>query len=482
MGYQTSLLWFRNDLRLHDNEALHTALQTSKSIVPIYILDPRHFIKTRFGFVKTGPFRAHFLFQSLQNLNSNLEALGNTLHFAIGKPEECLPNIAKEVGAEAIYHHLESTSEEVAVEKALLKNLPDSVKLHGFWGSTLFHPFDLPFHISKLPDVFTEFRKQVEKRSKVRPVFPSPQSIPSFKWGHSLNLDFPSEYLPKLPPESRGVMGNQGFEGGESAALRRLQHYLWETENIVTYKETRNGLLGESYSSKFSPWLANGSLSARKVYREIKRFEEQRISNQSTYWLIFELIWRDYFRFYAAKHGNQIFYRSGIKQELRTVQKNPTTTPSLFEAWRDGNTGFPFIDANMRELKQTGFMSNRGRQNVASFLVHDLGLDWRMGAEYFESILIDYDVCSNYGNWNYVAGVGSDPRENRYFNVIKQSHDYDPQGEYIRTWIPELTSLSSPEIHFPYASELSGAPSLFEPKSPIHYPKPIVRQKYSPPK
>ncbi len=234
--------------------------------------------------------------------------------------------------------------------------------------------------------------------------------------------------------------------GGEIAGINRLQEYFWERNCLKSYKETRNGLLGEDYSSKFSPWLALGCLSPRYIEAEIRKYEELRIANDSTYWLKFELIWRDYFRFVVKKYGNRVFQPGGIKQ----ISGSWSANDRIFEAWRTGNTGHPFVDANMRELLLTGFMSNRGRQNVASFLVKDLKLDWRMGAEWFESQLIDYDVCSNWGNWNYVAGIGNDPRESRYFNVASQSKRYDASGQYIRTWIPELSNLPTEMIHEPW--------------------------------
>jgi deoxyribodipyrimidine photo-lyase len=223
------------------------------------------------------------------------------------------------------------------------------------------------------------------------------------------------------------------FTGGENEASKRLQHYFWETENISTYKETRNGLLGADYSSKFSPWLANGSLSPRTIYWELKQFEREITSNQSTYWLFFELLWRDFFRYVSLKFGRRLFLKNGLKDEERRFYFNK----NKFEHWRTGNTGKPFVDANMRELLHSGYMSNRGRQNVASYLVHDMGLDWRAGAAWFESQLIDYDPCSNYGNWLYVSGLGNDPRPNRKFNVQRQANMYDPEGKYVETWLNE---------------------------------------------
>jgi deoxyribodipyrimidine photo-lyase len=236
------------------------------------------------------------------------------------------------------------------------------------------------------------------------------------------------------------------FKGGESEGLKRLKYYLWDSDLVKTYKETRNGLLGGDYSSKFSPWLAQGCLSPKTVYHEIKKYEQERTSNESTYWLFFELLWRDFFRLMGKKHGNRIFLKGGVQNKPMKQYRN---NREVFELWAAGKTGVPFIDANMRELNQTGWMSNRGRQNVASFLMRDLKVNWQMGAEYFESMLLDYDPCSNWGNWNYVAGVGSDPREDRVFNILTQARNYDPNGDYVKHWIPELSRVSVEKIHRP---------------------------------
>jgi deoxyribodipyrimidine photo-lyase len=193
-------------------------------------------------------------------------------------------------------------------------------------------------------------------------------------------------------------------------------------------------LIGENYSSKFSPWLANGSLSARRVFSEIKKFEKEVEANESTYWLVFELLWRDYFRFVAKKYVNKIFLKGGIKNKSLSYNNDF----EVFEKWRTGKTGNDFVDANMTELMKTGFMSNRGRQNVASYLCKDLKIDWRWGASWFESQLIDYDVASNWGNWMYIAGVGNDPREARYFNVNKQAEMYDQDKSYRKLWLDSL--------------------------------------------
>jgi deoxyribodipyrimidine photo-lyase len=205
-----------------------------------------------------------------------------------------------------------------------------------------------------------------------------------------------------------------------------LDYYFWEEGHVQVYKETRNGMVGPNYSSKFSPWLATGSISAKEIYWELIRFEQVILKNASTYWLYFELMWRDYFRLSALKEG-ACFFNMPLET---TFELN-----SKFESWRLGETSEDFVNAHMKELLNTGFMSNRGRQNVASYLIHDLQLPWTWGAAWFESQLIDYDVCSNYGNWTYLAGVGKDPRNNRSFNIKGQAQRYDPIARFQNLWL-----------------------------------------------
>jgi deoxyribodipyrimidine photo-lyase len=160
---------------------------------------------------------------------------------------------------------------------------------------------------------------------------------------------------------------------------------MWETDSLRAYKQTRNGLIGEGYSSRLSSWLALGSLSPRVVYAEIRRYERERVNNESTYWLFFELLWRDFFAFVAERWGRRIFAKGGVQGRPRTYRNDR----DVFENWKAGRTGQPFVDANLRELAATGYMSNRGRQNAASYLAHDLSIDWRWGAAWVESALLD---------------------------------------------------------------------------------------------
>jgi deoxyribodipyrimidine photo-lyase len=434
---QRILLWYRNSLRLRDREPLHQARQANAQILPIYCFDPRQFGKTSYGFPKTGAFRAEFLLASVADLRRSLRAVGSDLVIRRGKPEQEIPRLVREYNIDAVYFDQEVTAEETAVEEALCNCLSQGgTRVQSFWEATLYHIDDLPFSLENLPELFTQFRKQVEKNFTIRPTSPAPSQLPPLP--DALDVG----ELPRLedfgltPPvaDKRAVLK---FEGGETAGGRRLEDYFWQRDRLKVYKETRNGMLGADYSSKFSPWLANGSLSPRYIYEQVQVYERERTRNDSTYWLIFELLWRDYFRFIGAKHGRRIFRPSG----LRGVEIPWREEGEACDRWRRGQTGYPLVDANLRELAATGFMSNRGRQNVASFLTKNLGINWIMGAQWFESLLIDYDVCSNYGNWNYTAGVGNDARGFRYFNIPKQSLDYDPQAQYIQHWLPELATL-----------------------------------------
>ena len=219
------------------------------------------------------------------------------------------------------------------------------------------------------------------------------------------------------------------FKGGEKQALERLHDYFWKSHSLASYKKTRNELIGLHYSSKFSPWLANGSISPKIIYWSVIDFENQIIKNQDTYWLIFELLWRDFFKYISLKYGDKIFQLNGILQKKYEWKRSI----EMQEQWISGTTTEPFINANMKELATTGWMSNRGRQNVASYWSKELKQDWRIGASYFESMLIDYDVHSNWCNWMYLSGVGNDPR-NRRFNIKKQASIYDPQNTFQKLW------------------------------------------------
>jgi len=424
-----TLVWFKTDLRLHDNETLVHAIAHSDEIVPVYCIDPRQFETTAFGFQKTGKFRAQFLLESLADLDKNLRKLGAGLLVVKGTPEVALLALVKQYEIQKVVAKKEVAYEELQIHEAVEKALwTVQCPIETYSTSTLYHAQDLPFALKDIPYVFTNFRKRLEKEVNIRPIFEAPKhittpAIPPLQLPTLADLN-----LENIKPDKRAAFQ---LKGGETAALKRLQNYLFDTKALSTYKETRNGLIGEQYSSKFSAHLSLGCLSARQIYHTVKKYEAMHGANESTYWLIFELLWRDYFRFMMKKYRQKLFLQNGIQATKNNLQTHDAT---VFAKWQNAQTGNAFIDANMRELNSTGFMSNRGRQNVASYLHNDLKLDWRYGAAYFEQQLIDYDVCSNWGNWAYLAGVGNDPRGQRIFNTEKQALDYDKDGAYRKLW------------------------------------------------
>jgi len=422
-----SIVWFRNDLRIADNAVLTKASEQADKVIGLYCFDPRHFDKNRFGFKKIEKYRTGFLIESVHNLRAQLDALNIDLLVYHDLPENVIPKICEVNQITDIYLQKEWTQEEVDTENTVKAQTTD-VNWHHIYNQFLYHPEDINFDVSKTPQVFTVFRKKLEKYIDIREESPTTKlsqynrienntSIPNLS---DLSfVDFKSHPNSAFP-----------FKGGETEAINRLNDYFFNTKKLGFYKKTRNGLAGVDYSSKFSPWLANGCISARTIYWKIKQFEKEHFKNQSTYWLIFELIWRDYFKYVSLKHGNQIFKLKGILQKDYEWSKNQ----NQLQKWINGETQSDFVNANMIELKETGWMSNRGRQNVASYFAKELELDWRIGASYFESLLLDYDVHSNYGNWMYVAGVGNDPRD-RKFNVQLQAERYDASGKFRRIWL-----------------------------------------------
>ena len=424
----TGLVWFRNNLRVHDNQSLSKATENHEKVIAVYFFNPKDFTKDRFGFKKTEKYRAAFLIETIKSLQLNLEKINTTLLVYFESPEKKISELCKEYSIGSIYTQKEWTKEEVDSNNLIKKLLAEDVKFIEDYDQFLYHPDSVTKDFSKIPSVFSVFRKTLEKTVK----------IDKEKTFLQLPLTNRIDNVTQIPSiEDLGfedfIVSTKTafpFHGGENEALKRIDEYFFKTKKVAVYKKTRNGLIGKDYSTKFSPWLANGSLSAKTIYWKIKDFEDEFGANQSTYWVIFELVWRDYFKYISLKHGSKIFKIGGI------LEKNYTWNAdrSIIENWKNGRTKDNFVNANMIELKETGWMSNRGRQNVASYFAKELQLDWRIGAAYFESMLLDYDVHSNYGNWMYVAGVGNDPRD-RKFNTKLQADRYDANHKFRKLWL-----------------------------------------------
>jgi deoxyribodipyrimidine photo-lyase len=411
------IYWFRNDLRLADNPAFAEACLHADRLLPIYIHLPQASNVHALGFPREGRHRRAFLRESLNDLRMQLRALGSDLLEFSGEPKDIFAQLVQRTCADAVYCERIEAPEEMGQSRELQEQ---GIMVKEFWQSSMLSPESLPFPAQAMPDMFTQFRKKVEYAGLK---FAAPVMAPSA--------------IPGLPEFERvsSMRGadptntSHNFLGGERSALEHLKQYL-ARRLPDSYKETRNQLIGKDYSSKFSPWLALGCISARTIAAELAEYEQCHGANDGTYWLWFELLWRDYFRFLHFKYGKQLYRAKGLG-EAPVVNGGA----GRFEDWHTGTTGEPLVDAGMRELLKTGYLSNRMRQIVASYWIFDLQGDWQLGAAWFESQLIDYDVYSNQGNWLYIAGRGTDPRGGRPFNVAKQTQDHDPRGEYQRLWL-----------------------------------------------
>lgn len=421
---------FTNNLRLKDNSVLQKAIRQWDNIIPLYYFDTKLKDAQELWIKKIGPYRAKFLIESLTNLQENLKNLGSNLHILKAETLTNIRDFAQKNDIHKIVMQEPVGFYEIQEWQELRRLLGEiDVEFETIWDHTMVHLDDLPFPVSELPDMYTEFRKAVEKDSLIREINEKPSNIktPEINFWDILSLeDFG---YTQVSIDNRRAIEHVWWE---DAAWQRLRHYFWDTHKLNEYKETRNGLLWQDYSSKFSAWLALWCISPRSIYWEIRKFEKEIIKNSSTYWLIFELLWRDFYQFVSAQNSMRFFTNYPAQNTLLKYKDEK----NKFEKWTQGTLWIGFVDANMRELKLTWFMSNRGRQIVASYLINDLKIDWRLWASYFEKMLVDYDVASNWGNWAYLAGVWNDPRWQRYFNIQKQQENYDPKKEYINVWIP----------------------------------------------
>ena len=432
----TLIYWFRNDLRLHDNPAFCRAARQASTLLPVYCLDSASAIhngESRWGVMQPSMHRQRVLLDNLVDLDAQLRALGSALTVVHGPSADILPKLARALDASAI--HCETIA--ATHEQRELDDLQQTgVQVVSSWQSTLFEPEALPFKVQDLPAVYTRFRDALT-RAHVVPAspLPVPAELPPLpKTGHGYATVYVADQLAKLgdsSPEPRTSLPywQAEFAGGEGAGLAHLARY-FAGDLPQQYKATRNGLTGADFSSKLSGWLASGALSVRQVAQAIALYEQRIGPNEGTEWLLRELMWRDYFRWLHLQYGAKLFRYRGLRDKVPPVHHDP----ALFTCWCLGRTQEPLINAAMHELLATGYLSNRLRQVVASYLVHELHGDWRAGAAWFEAQLVDYDVYNNQGNWLYIAGMGTDPRGGRHFNVAKQALDHDPDQSYQKLW------------------------------------------------
>jgi len=364
-----------------------------------------------------GQQRRRFLLESLAGLRQDLAELGQDLFIANGRPQQELPKLARAIGATRVGTSLTPGYYERRAREQVAALLPVPLEVHD--GNTLFAPGQLPFALADMPSQFTPFRDRLEGLAPAAPL-EAPRHLPP-----PPPVDFP-------PLEAPACRRHTAFpvRGGTRAGHRRLRQWVHGEQGILRYKDTRNCLDGLAGSSSLSPWLALGSLSVREVAATVADFETTVTANESTRWLLYELLWREFFHCRALVDDVSLFRAAGTPGRVRRC----TFEPRNFARWCQGDTNYPLVNALMHQLLATGWMSNRGRQIAASCLLNEYNIDWRFGAAFFEKHLLDYDVASNYGNWQYLAGVGADPRGGRHFDLQKQTEQHDPFHRFIKKW------------------------------------------------
>jgi deoxyribodipyrimidine photo-lyase len=411
MKSKNILVWFRNDLRLHDNEMLVEAIAKSDRILPVYCFDPRDFTPSGDEAQKTGIVRAKFLLESLSELRQSFQQFGGNILLIKGTPEEELPQLIEDLEITEVYHHREVATEDTKVSAGVEDNLwKYKVNLRHFIGHTLYNKEDLPFPIKDIPDVFSQFKKKSERDAIVKPCILTPTEINFVEaayWG-----DLPS--LAELG-FSDVEDGKGSTRGGENQGLRHLQSLLTNGSEIYQ-KVTSKASIDTRFSSKLSSWLSIGCLSPRKVYWMIKEAEASQGSNPNFNQVLLGLLWRDYFRFMFKKHGSEFCNVPAL--EARPV-KMEAASNDLFEQWKKGTTGHALVDRYMLQLDETGFIPHDARLLVATFLIYSLKIDWTLGAAYFEEKLIDYASASNWGNWAIVAHSAESKQRKSAFDLDK---------------------------------------------------------------
>ncbi len=444
--------WVRRDLRLADNQALQAALGHGEQIVPLFILDPKLLDSP-----KASPRRNAFLMAGLRALKADIERLGGRLLIRRGDPAQELPRVVAESGATAVFAEEDFSSYARRRDSQLRRQ---GVPLQLTAGLTIQAP-DLISKADGTPyTVFTPFSRAWKSRSPLDLLQPLP--VPA-------QIRVP-EHLDSLPIPAEAAQDPPHFPAGEAEAINRLHAFLQGPTSPVDQYHERRDRPDLDGTSQLSPYYRFGMLSARTAAAAVADLVRQRGERQGADVWLNELIWREFYISILANFPH-VSRRSFRPQFDRIAWVND---PVSFDAWCQGKSGYPIVDAAMRQLRQTGWMHNRSRMIAASFLVKHLLIDWRWGERYFMQQLIDGDPAANNGGWQWVAGTGTDAAPYfRIFNPILQSKKFDPSADYIRRWLPELSAVPLKYIHEPWRM-----PAPIQRQSGcrlgIEYPAPIV--------
>jgi len=456
---RSAILWFRRELRLHDHPALTAAAAASDRLLPLFVLDPA-LLAGRFA----SPTRTWFLLGALASLRASLRELDSDLVVRVGDPREVVPSLAREVDASDVFvsrdHAPYGRSRDRAVADILAG---DDVRWHPQRG-VLVHEPDEVLTTDGMPfSVYSPFRRAWEALER-RDVLEAPTSLPplpTFGTG-----DIPSHEIPTLAElgldPSAAADTTLLPEPGEDAARRRLE--LWVERGIQGYDRSRDRLDHEDGTSRLSADLHLGLLSPLEVIEAAAGAGDGRRTWRN------EVVWRE---FYA----HVLFHRPAVRRHAFRPEFDAlpwSVDEEAVEAWREGRTGYPVVDAGMRQLAASGWMHNRARMITASFLTKHLLVDWRVGEAWFMRSLVDGDVASNNGGWQWSSSTGTDPQPYfRIFNPVLQGRRHDPDGVYVRRWVPELRGVPAARIHAPW--EMTDAEqAAADCRIGVDYPAPIV--------
>lgn len=425
----TAIVWFRRDLRLHDHPALRAALARHERVVPVFCLDDR----LLHGRHASGP-RTQFLLECLADLDGSLRERGSSLVLRHGPPERELASLARELDAQEL--HFTSDVSPFARERgertrrALAKQ---GVELHGHPGLSVIEQLgELRTKAGGPYTVFTPFHRAWE-RAERREVLGAPPELPQ------LPRSLAKGRIPSLRSLGLEQEVYEPPQGGERAGRERLARFLGS--DVRAYGSGRDEL-GEESTSRLSPYLHLGCLSPREVESRLPGDEGAAAFRR-------QLCWRDF------HHQVLLHFPRNARSEFQERFRGKLAWSQgrrSFERWCEGRTGFPLVDAGMRQLLREGWMHNRARLVVGSFLTKDLGIDWRWGERYFMRLLVDGDEANNNGNWQWIASVGTDPAPvfRRLYNPTRQMESYDPEGRYVRRWVPELAEVPEEYLREPW--------------------------------
>jgi len=421
------IFWFRNDLRLGDNRALNEANETGHPIIPVYIFDNSLYQTDSLGFKRCDEIRMNYLIDSVESFSEQLVKQNTQLLIFKGDTTQILLSLYQHFNAQAIYCHAEYASEELEIEDDLERKL----NLKKYWGNMLYTPDETQLDPEKSPFYYTAFKNKVLSfATKINEI-----KTTTINWHTTSYNHIP---IPLYKP-IRNSKYPITLDPGEEAALKYVSSY-FQSEQFKSYIETRELLDSDGHSSQLSAWMAVGALSPRTILVQLEKCDmSDAQTSLSAEKFKDQLIWRDYYRWLFLRYKNKIFRETG----LRTITPPQYNDHEALNSWITGTTSEPLINALMHQLNETGWMSNRGRMLAAYYLSKKLQVNWLWGARYFESQLIDYDVCNNYGNWAYQSGTGTDSRINRSYNLAKQAAKFDANGELVKQYnkIPQQQPL-----------------------------------------